>query len=58
MKYVQTPFSSGKLINSFVPQTTEQILSYLGKVYWQIEDRKGISADLAMEEIEKQHGFI
>ncbi len=58
MEYAQKLFTSRKPANPFIPLTTEQILSDLDEAHRQIEEGKGISADVAMAEIGRQHGFI
>ncbi|MCD7817993.1 MAG: hypothetical protein LUD16_12925 [Lachnospiraceae bacterium] len=58
MEYAQKLFTSRKPANPFVSLTTEQILSDLDKAHKQIEEGKGVSADAAMAEMGRRHGFI
>lgn len=58
MEYAQKLFTSRKPANPFVPLTTEQVLLDLDKAHKQIEEGKGVPADVAMTEMGRRHGFI
>lgn len=58
MEYAQKLFTSRKPASPFVSLKTEQILSDLDKAHEQIEEGKGVSADAAMAELGRRHGFI